>query len=123
MVRSSLKLFLVLLLALAAESSSTTFTIEIGEHSASTVSPIFCGVNIDAASLYQDTPPYRLAFNDERLINLSKTLAGEYVGQEERMVLRVGGSSADGLWWGPPSVNGSNQSNPYGGQRILVDQQ
>ena len=79
---------------------------------------------IDDPSLYFQIALYTGNGNTGKNIPLSSAnFTGEYVGQEERMVLRVGGSSADGLWWGPPSVNGSNQSNPYGGQRILVDQQ
>lgn len=51
---------------------------------------------IDVGSLYwyQDTPPYRLDFNNDRLNNISKSLAGECVGREQRIVLRVGGRSA-----------------------------
>lgn len=49
---------------------------------------------IDVGSLYQDTPPYRLDFNTERFNTIPRPLAGECVGREQRMVLRVGGSSA-----------------------------
>jgi hypothetical protein len=90
------------------------------------VSDRFIGVNIDAASLYQGTPPYRLDFNDKRLLVLSQGLVNENVGSagsrnSRTMVLRVGGSSADGLWWGDASINGSMP--PYGKQQIRVDQQ
>ena len=113
-----------LLALLAAVKGTSPATLRIARQAAGSVSPSFVGVNIDAASLYQGTPPHRLAFNDGRLVDLSKTLAGEYAGQEERMVLRVGGSSADGLWWGGAYINGSNasKSKPFGGQRIQVDQ-
>ena len=58
------------------------------------VSTHFIGVNIDSASLYQYTPPHRLNISDSTLLHLASQLA-------PGTTLRIGGSSAEDLGWGP----------------------
>ena len=63
-----------------------------GSHTLAMTAASFLGVNIDSASLYQNT---RLDFRDADLRVLSKRLGHALLN--ERMPLRIGGSSADDL--------------------------
>ena len=84
-----------------ATAATATATLGLKIHTASstplaTTSPSFLGVNIDAASLYQQA---RLDFNDADLRAIGAALGAEGPGAQHPMTLRVGGSAADDLGW------------------------
>eukprot|EP00939_MAST-03C_sp_MAST-3C-sp1_P000787 g787.t1 len=82
----------VLNLALFTTSAATTISIRVNiSEPIATTSPSFLGVNIDAASLYQQT---RLDFEDSTLLSAACRLGRE---SDEKMTLRIGGSAADDL--------------------------
>jgi len=61
----------------------------------------FLGVNIDSASLAQETLPHRLNFEDEGLLALGTLLASAGASGVDRSILRIGGSTAEDVGWGP----------------------
>ena len=78
-------------------SASSVVSAEVHPTVLARTGSAFLGVNIDAASLYQQT---RLDFTDKAFRQLASTLANAGSGAGvAKMTLRIGGSAADDLGW------------------------